>query len=143
MEILPQLDKLGIDSSAIDIATRELIRNPRELALFVELALREGSFSVLTSQALAQRYLDTIVRADPALGDTAMQAIEVIADEMLKSRSLSIPYQRFSASQDIQRRLHSLNVLQDTHDGKLTFGHQTSSGCAGDKRLRASGCLAQ
>jgi len=125
VEILPLLDKLGIDSSSIDAATRELIRNPRELALFVELALREGGFSVVTSQALAQRYLDTIVRADPALGNAAMQAIEDIADEMLKSRSLSIPHQRFSASQDIQRRLHSLNILQDTHDGKLTFGHQT------------------
>jgi hypothetical protein len=124
-EIAPILGVLGIDSSAIDAATRELIRNPRELALFVELALREGSFSVVTSQALAQRYLDTIVRADPALGDAALQAIEIIADEMLTARSLSIPYQRFSASQDIQRRLHSLNVLQDTHDGKLTFGHQT------------------
>jgi len=124
-EIAPLLNKIGIDSTTIDAPTRELIRNPRELALFVELAQREGSFNVVTSQALAQRYLDTIVQADPALGDAAMQAIEVIADEMLKSRSLSIPHQRFSASQDILRRLHSLNVLQDTHDGKLTFGHQT------------------
>ena len=124
-EIAPLLDKLGIDSTTIDAVTRELIRNPRELALFVELAQREGSFNVVTSQALAQRYLDTIVQADPALGDAAMQAIEDIADAMLKSRSLSIPHQRFSASQDILRRLHSLNVLQDTHDGKLTFGHQT------------------
>ncbi len=125
VEIAPLLDKLGIDSTTIDAVTRDLIRNPRELALFVELALREGSFSVVTSQALAQRYLDTIVRSDSALGNVAMQAIEVIADEMLKTRSLSIPHQRFSASQGIQRRLHSLNVLQDTHDGKLTFGHQT------------------
>jgi ATPase family associated with various cellular activities (AAA) len=124
-EIAPLLDKLGIDSSAIDAVTRELIRNPRELALFVELAQREGSFNVVTSQALAQRYLDTIVQADPALGDSAMQATEAIADAMLKSRSLSIPYQRFGASQEILRRLHSLNILQDTHDGKLTFGHQT------------------
>lgn len=124
-EIEPLLDKLGIDSTTIDAGTREVIRNPRELALFVELAQREGSFNVVTSQALAQRYLDTIVQADPALGDAAMQAIEDIADAMLKSRNLSIPHQRFSASQDILRRLHSLNVLQDTHDGKLTFGHQT------------------
>jgi len=124
-EIAPLLDKLGIDSTTIDAVTRELIQNPRELALFVELAQREGSFNVVTSQALAQRYLDIIVRAELALGDAAMQAIEDIADAMLKSRSLSIPHQRFSASQDILRRLHSLNVLQDTHDGKLTFGHQT------------------
>jgi len=124
-EIVPLLDRLEIDSTSIEAATRELIRNPRELALFVELAQREGSFNVVTSQGLAQRYLDTIVRADPTLGDASVQAIEDIADAMLKSRSLSIPYQRFSASQDVLRRLQSLNVLQDTHDGKLMFGHQT------------------
>jgi len=124
-EIAPLLGKFGVDSTTIDTITRELIRNPRELALFVELAQCEGSFNVGTSQALAQRYLDTVVRANPALGDAAMQAIEAIADAMLKSRSLVIPHQRFNATQDIQHRLHSLNVLQDTHDGKLTFGHQT------------------
>lgn len=124
-EIAPLLNKLGIDTATIDAVTRELIRNPRELALFVELAQREGSFNVVTSQALAQRYLDTIVRANAALGETAMQGIEAIADEMLKSRSLAVPHQRITASHDIQRLLCSLNVLQETQDGKLTFGHQT------------------
>ena len=124
-EIVPLLNKLEIDSTTIDAATRELICNPRQLALFVELAQREGSFNGVTSEALGQCYLSTIVMEDPALGDTAMQAIEDIADAMLKSRSLSISNQRFNASQGILRRLHSLNVLRDTHDGKLTFGHQT------------------
>lgn len=125
LEIVPLLNKLGIESSTIDTTTRELIQNPRELALFVELAQHEGSFNVVTSQALAQRYLNTIVKTDTALGDEAIKAIENIADTMLKSRSLSIPSQRFSASPDILRRLKSLNVLQETHDEKLTFGHQT------------------
>lgn len=124
-EIAPLLNNLGINTTTIDAVTRELIRNPRELALFVELAQRVGSFNVVTSQALAQRYLDTIVRANDALGETAMQAIETLADEMLKSRSLAVPHQRFTASQDIQLLLCSLNVLQETQDGKLTFGHQT------------------
>lgn len=124
-EIVPLLDTLGIATAAIDAVTRELIRNPRELALFVELAQRDGSFNVVTSQALAQRYLDTIVRANNELGNTAIVALETIAAEMLQSRSLVIPHQRFTASQDIQRKLCSLNVLQETQDGKLTFGHQT------------------
>jgi hypothetical protein len=124
-EIAPLLDTLGISTATIDAVTRELIRNPRELALFVELAQREGSFNVVTSQALAQRYLDTIVRANDALGDTAIQAIEAIASEMLRSRSLVMPHQRFTAPQGIHRELCSLNVLQETQDGKLTFGHQT------------------
>lgn len=124
-EIAPLLGTLGIATASIDAVTRELIKNPRELALFVELAQREGSFNVVTSQALAQRYLDTIVRANNALGDAAIHAIEAIASEMLNSRSLAVPHQRFGASQEILRALCSLNVLQETQDGKLTFGHQT------------------
>lgn len=124
-EIAPLLTRLGIDASATDTPTRELIRNPRELALFVELAQQGGSFNVVTSQALAQRYLSTIVQANSALGDVAMQAIEAIAAEMLKLRSLAVPHQRFAASQDIQRALLSHDVLHKTQDGQLTFGHQT------------------
>jgi len=124
-DIAPLFERQGIASANIDPVTRELIRNPRELALFVELAQREGGFSVVTSQALAQRYLDVIVRANASLGDSAIQAIEAIAAEMLESRSLAVPYQRFSSSQEILRALCSLNVLQETQDGKLTFGHQT------------------
>lgn len=124
-EISPLLDSLGIATTSMDAVTRELIRNPRELSLFVELAQRDGSFNVVTGQALAQRYLDTIVRTDDALGDKAMQAIEAMASEMLKSRSLMVQHQRFSGSQGMLRSLCSLNVLQQSEDGRLTFGHQT------------------
>jgi ATPase family associated with various cellular activities (AAA) len=124
-EIEPLLNKLDIAAASIDEVTRELITNPRELALFVELAQRGGSFNVVTSQALAQRYLDTVVRGNNALGDEAIKAIETIASDMLHSRSLVVPHQRFSASQEILRALCSLNVLQESKDGKLMFGHQT------------------
>lgn len=124
-EVALLLDSVGIAVSDIDLITRELICNPRELALFVELAVRGGSFNVVTSQALAQRYLNTIVLADGELGDIALQAIEALANEMLHLRSLTVPRQRFLASLDIQRKLCSLNVLQETVDGRLTFGHQT------------------
>ncbi len=124
-EIVPLLEQLKVAAIAIDTVTRELIKNPRELALFVELACRDGSFSVVTSQALAQRYLDIIVRGNAALGDSAVKAIEAVAAEMLRSRTLVMPRQRFLASQDILRELCSLNVLQETQSGGLTFGHQT------------------
>ncbi|WP_138514348.1 AAA family ATPase [Rhodoferax bucti] len=124
-EVTPLLNKLGIDTSTVDATMRELISNPRELALFVELAQQDGSFNVVTSQALAQRYLQTIVLANPALGDAAMRAIESVATEMLSQRSLAIPSQRFTASHDIQRTLLSHQILQWTQDKKLTFGHQT------------------
>jgi hypothetical protein len=79
----------------------------------------------VTSHALAQRYIETILGADLTLGDQAIHAIELIASEMLKSRSLALPDQRFTASKAIQRALLSHNVLHKTQDGKLAFGHQT------------------
>jgi hypothetical protein len=124
-QVAPLLRELGIDLGLMDASTRELVQNPRELALFVDLARKEGGFSVVTSQALAQRYLDTVVRREPALGEPAMMAIEAMAAEMLNRRSLSIPAQRFAASSDILRVLLSQRVFLGTDDGKLTFGHQT------------------
>jgi glycosyltransferase involved in cell wall biosynthesis len=124
-EVVPLLGSLEIDIAIIDDSTRELITNPRELALFVELAKQEGSFNVVTSQALAQRYLTKIVEMDHLLGREAMLAIEEIADEMLRTRSLTVPHQRFLGSSDILRKLLSLRVLHQTKDEKLAFGHQT------------------
>lgn len=124
-QIAPLLVRLNIDASGTDAGTRELICNPRELALYVELAQQCGSFNVVTSQALAQRYLATVVQSNRALGDSAMQAIEAMASEMLRLRSLGVPRQRFSAPQDTLRALLSHNVLIEMRDGQLTFGHQT------------------
>ncbi len=123
--IAPLLHKLAIAITSIDATTRQLIQNPREFALYVELAVRDGGFSVVTGHALAQRYLDTIVLADTALGNVAMHAIEGIANDMLKSRSLAVPHQRFNASDTVQRALLSHSLLHKTQDGKLMFGHQT------------------
>lgn len=124
-EIAPLLVQIGIDTVATDAVTRELIRNPRELALYVDLAQKSGSFNVVSSYALAQRYLAMVIQADSALGDPAMQAIEAIANEMLKMRSLSVPPQRFTASPEIQRGLLSNKVLHETQEGQISFGHQT------------------
>ncbi|HEX7764062.1 MAG TPA: AAA family ATPase, partial [Cellvibrio sp.] len=123
--VVPLLIKLKVDISVIDATTKELICNPRELALFIELAQKGGSFNVLTSNALAQRYLANIVQVDGSQGDAAMMAIESMATEMLQRRSLAVPHQRFSASQEIKRKLLSNKVLHETQDEQLTFGHQT------------------
>lgn len=124
-EIEPLLVSLSIDPTTIDSVTRELITNPRELTLFVDLAKQDSSFNVVTSQELAQRYLNSFIRADDQLGERAIQAIEVIATEMLQTRKLSVPQQTFTESPKIKRILCSLNVLQVTRGGNLTFGHQT------------------
>lgn len=123
--IQPLLERLAIDVSQIDSATRNLISNPRELAIFVELAGQSGGFNIGSSQELANSYLSVIVRDNPLLGESALKAIEHMADEMLRQRTLSIHRQQFKASDNVKRSLLSNNVLVETHDHQLTFGHQT------------------
>lgn len=92
LEVTPLLNSIEITTDTIDTVTRELIRNPRELALYVEMVQQQGIFNIVTGQALAQRYLDTMVLENSKLKDTAIQAIEAIASEMLKLRSLAVAY---------------------------------------------------
>lgn len=125
IEVKPLIKAINIDTDSIAPETQELIRNPRELALFVELAQRGDRCNAVTSQELSQRYLDLFISKDPKLGDTALKAIEKIAKEMLKARKLNIPHQRVSITDNIRRQLYSLNILQKTQGGGLTFGHQT------------------
>jgi len=124
-DVKPLLEKLEIDAAIIDDATRQLISNPRELELYVELAARGGSFDVINSQSLAKKYLSTVVEADNELGSPAMEALESMADKMLKERRLTIPAQQFTGTKNIQRKLLSNHVLRETQYGHLTFGHQT------------------
>ncbi|MDK2777281.1 MAG: ATP-binding protein [Pseudomonadota bacterium] len=124
-QVQPFLTDLDIDTSTIDQTTQTLVTNPRELDLYVELAKHSGSFNVITSQDLAQKYLTVFVQSDTALGDEAMVAVENAARRMLEARALSIPYQQFSGSEAVLRRLLSLGLVQKTHDNGLTFGHQT------------------
>ncbi len=44
---------------------------------------------------------------------------------MLDTRSLSIPKRQCNVPDAMLRKLLSLNILQDTSNGQITFGHQT------------------
>ena len=123
-EIAPLFTKLSIDASITDASTRALICNPRELALYVELAQWGGSFNVVTSQALAQKYLDGIVQGNNSLGDAAMLAIENMASELLRLRSLEIPQQRFTGTVP----LHSAQIHLKTRLRK-PFSQRLRANC--------------
>lgn len=123
--VAPLVRKYGVDPESLDTTTRSLLQNPRELALFTDIAQRNGGFNVATSQALSRKYLETIVRDDQLLGDTAMVAIEHIAEKMLISRRLDILRSQVQMSDEILKRLLSAEVLHKNQPGNIEFGHQT------------------
>lgn len=123
--VAPLVSKYGVDPESLDTTTRNLLQNPRELALFTDIAQRTGGFNVATSQALSRKYLETIVRNDQLLGDTAMMAIEQIAEKMLTSRRLDISRAQVQMPDEILKRLLSAEVLHKNQSGNIEFGHQT------------------
>jgi hypothetical protein len=123
--VAPLVSKYGVDPESLDTTTRNLLQNPRELALFTNIARKTGSFNVATSQALSRKYLETIVRDDPLLSDAAMMAIEQIAERMLISRRLDIPRSQVQMPDERLNRLLSAEVLHENQTGNIEFGHQT------------------
>ncbi|MBS0298950.1 MAG: ATP-binding protein [Proteobacteria bacterium] len=123
--VAPLVNTLGIDPTSLDTTTRNLLQNPRELAMFADIAQQIGSFNIATSQALSRKYLETIVQNDAALGETAMIAIERMANQMLKSRRLDMPRVQIQVSDEILKRLLSTGVLHQNQSGNIEFGHQT------------------
>ncbi|MGZ4980105.1 MAG: AAA family ATPase [Methylobacter sp.] len=123
--VAPLVSKYGVDPESLGTTTRSLLQNPRELALFTDIAQRNGSFNVATSQALSRKYLETIVRDDQLLGDAAMIAIEQIAKRMLTSRRLDISRAQVQMPDEILKRLLSAEVLHQNQSGNIEFGHQT------------------
>lgn len=123
--VLPLINSWGIDESLLDSNTQALIQNPRELAMFAEVAKKLGGFNVLTSQALSHQYLDVIVKNNPLLGDSALLALEKIAIQMLQTRRLYVEVNRVNISQQLINTLISTGVLLQNQSHHIEFGHQT------------------
>ena len=123
--VAPLVSKIGVKPASLDTITRNLLQNPRELAMFADIAQQAGSFNIATSQALSRKYLETIVQNDAALGETAMIAIERMANQMLKSRRLDIARVQIQVPDEIFKRLLSTGVLHQNQSGNIEFGHQT------------------
>lgn len=123
--VAPLISNYGVDPDLLDTVTRSLLQNPRELALFTDIAQRTGSFNVATSQALSRKYLETIIQGDPMLGDIAMIGIERIAQKMLISRRLEISQVQSGMPGDMLKRLFSAGVFHENQSGNIEFGHQT------------------
>lgn len=125
-DVAPFIRECGIPAENLDATTRRLLQNPRELALFADIAARtRHGFNVATSQALARKYLETIVQGDSELGMEAMQDIENMANAMLASRRLALPHSVAGLSDGTIRRLLSVGVLHENESSELAFGHQT------------------
>lgn len=124
-QVLPMLARWGVDVEGLDEQTVKLLRNPRSLAMYQALAKRSAFPSVATVQGLTEKYLDEVVGMDPRLGDEAMRSLEVAAAEMMVGRALALPRSKLPLGDERLARLLSENVLIQSGNNQIGFGHQT------------------
>ncbi|MFZ5522688.1 MAG: hypothetical protein ACOY9D_01210 [Pseudomonadota bacterium] len=124
-EVLPVLAEWGVNAESCSEAMRQLLQNPRNLAIYERVALAGNSKVFTSEQDLLNIYLDEVVRRDPLLGETAMSALQAMAACLLRERGQWLPAGRIKMSDEIRRQLLSVGVLISGQSGEIGFGHQT------------------
>jgi len=124
-DVSPLIVGIGVEPDQIPADTRELLRNPRLLAIFHDI-VKAGSVPIArTGQELTEQYLQRVVRGSPMLGEAAMASIMETSRWMLDNRRLEIPLANSRIPQEIARSLLSAGVLVETYQRSLSFAHQT------------------
>lgn len=124
-EVIPLLKEWDVDPQSLPEALAQLLTNPRMFAIFEEVVRRGSIPTASTGQELTERYLETVVLKDRALGEPAMAHLERLGREMLASRRLSVPEIRAGIPAELLQPLLSNGVLMENGYRSLSFGHQT------------------
>ena len=123
--VAPLLKEWGVPEEKVDADLRRLLVLPQNLQLFEAIATRGGRFNIRTAYELQEVYLQEVVVKDPDLGPPAMEALQTLADRLLRERTQLISPASFSCNEMIRRALVSRGVLFEDPNGGLGFSHQT------------------
>jgi hypothetical protein len=124
-QVLPLLQEWSVDQDGLPMPLRELLVNPRMLAIFEEIVRRGAIPTASTAQELTEHYLQSVVLRDATLGDTAMAHLERLGREMLQLRQMSLPTVSANVPGALMKALMSAGVLAESGTKAVTFGHQT------------------
>jgi len=124
-QVLPLLQEWSLDQEHLPAPLRDLLVNPRMLAIFEEIVRRGAIPTANTAQELTEHYLQSVVLNAPTLGDAAMAHLERLGREMLQLRLMSLPTVRANVPDTLMNALKSAGVLAESGTKAVTFGHQT------------------
>lgn len=121
-EIKPLLSELQLPTD-IDKTTQNILKNPLYLSLYVEMANRNET-NIRSSQFLIHEYIDHCFKH--LINDDELQnSAQIIANQMLQNRSISINKSRLRIPTNHLSLLLSHGLLQESVDTKdITFRHQ-------------------
>ena len=129
--VCPFLQKWGIESSKVSPELRELLRIPQNLSLYGKLAKLDIQLQPTSAYELCNCFLEETVVKNLALGESAIAALQSMADSLMEQRTQQCSKTVFKASEDVVRQLISQEILLQPRSSpnSLRFSHQTLADC--------------
>ncbi|MEO0926743.1 MAG: hypothetical protein AAFY63_12825 [Cyanobacteria bacterium J06643_13] len=129
--VCPFLQKWGIEPSKVSSELRELLRIPQNLSLYGKLAKLEIQLQPTSAYELCNCFLEETVVKNLALGESAIAALQSMADSLMEQRTQQCSKTVFKVSEDVVRQLISQEILLQpkSSPNSLRFSHQTLADC--------------
>lgn len=129
--VCPFLQKWGIEPSKVSPELRELLRIPQNLSLYGKLAKLDVQLQPTSAYELCNCFLEETVVKNLALGESAIAALQSMADSLMVQRTQQCSKTVFKASEDVLRQLISQEILLQPRSSpnSLRFSHQTLADC--------------
>jgi Effector-associated domain 7 len=119
----------NIDPGQVNEKLRQLLGIPQNLKMYGQLAAK-GVVSESTSiYQLHEEFIEELIRKNPQMGNSAIDALQSMADYLLEQRTWDLPRRKFNCSEEIFRELSSLGVILTKDNNQLSFSHQTLAEC--------------
>ena len=129
--VCPFLQKWGIEPSKVSPELRELLQIPQNLSLYGKLAKLDLELQPTSAYELCNCFLEETVVRNSALGESAIAALQSMADSLMEQRIQQCSKTVFKASEDVVRQLISQEILLQPRSSlnSLRFSHQTLADC--------------
>lgn len=124
-DVKPILELWKIDIQSMNESQKELLTHPQNLKLYEKLHFKISIASILTEFHIIKSFFEETVEKNNKLGHKAVNALQTMAKNLLKKRSLFMPKLQFNETEEMIRLLSSEGVLIiDSPRDRISFTHQ-------------------
>ena len=124
-QVQPFLEDWGVSTAVLDDSAKLLLRNPRNLTLYSDIIRTGGTHHLVSVQGLTDAYINAVVVQEFGNDESAMEAIESMASQMLLERRLDVARVALTLDETALQKLLSAQMILRTPSGRYAFGHQT------------------
>ncbi|HEC28560.1 MAG TPA: ATP-binding protein, partial [Gammaproteobacteria bacterium] len=125
LQVAPLLNKWNVDVDTLTNDLKNLLVNPRKLALFSMIASRPSSLKLRSGYELDELFIQELIVKNVGLGASALNALYSLASKMAENRRHTLDESIAAIDPNIQRNLISNGVIAIDKNNRIFFNHQS------------------